>query len=220
MVEIPRVESDTSVLFFVFLAGFALIVLMEYMYPVLFRRDTRHLFYFSGLDSEQRTTKTYITYQIMSQVVFAFTVSLVFTVILGRMYFHQDFSLSLMTAVFAVLSAYMFLRYILDRILAWLFDMGAFADDMTEKVIAMRLAVGVYGLAAFFIFMYSGFSAVSLGDHALIWAFTFYIVMYFAVTVEYLVSRAGYFFYFIFYLCIVEICPLLIAWNLLEQALT
>lgn len=219
MMEIVRAEGEGSPLFFVLLAGFAFVVLLEYMYPELFRRDTRHLFYFSGLNSEQRNTRTYTAYQVLSVVLFAFTFSVFFSTYLRENYLGEGFSVPFMALVFAGALIYLFFRYLTDMILAWLFDMRAFAQVAIEKGVAMRLAFGVYGLAVFFLCTYSGFSAARFGDNLLLWGFVFYILIYLAVMVEYLLKNAGYFFYFIFYLCIVEICPALIAWNILKQAL-
>lgn len=219
MMEIARAEGESSLLFFVLLAGFAFVVLLEYMYPELFRRDTRHLFYFSGLNSEQRNTRTYTAYQVLSIMLFAFTFSVFFSAYLSGNYFGKDFSASFMALVFVVALAYLFFRYLVDAFLAWLFDMRAFAEALVEKGVAMRLAFGVYGLALFFLCTYSGFPVGHFGDNLLLWGFVFYIVIYLAVMAEYLLKNAGYFFYFILYLCIVEICPVLIAWNMLKQAL-
>ena len=217
--ETARPESEVSFLFFAFLAGFAFIVLLEYLYPELFRRDTRHLFYFSGLTSQQRNVRTYAAYQALSVVLFGFTFALFFSTYLARRYFDRDFSFSLMGAVFVLALAFLLLRYLADRFLAWLFDVHSLAGAIMEKRIAFQLAFGVYGLALFFIFTYSGFSPAGFEEKVLVWFFVLYILIYVAVMAEYLVGSAEYFFYFIFYLCIVEICPVLVVWNMLKRTL-
>lgn len=122
--------------------------------------------------------------------------------------------------VFSGISMYMIVRYIVDVFLSWLFDVREFGMLIMEKNIALRLALGVYGLSVFFLLYYSGAVDVSGVNDVLLYVFVLYIILSFAVAAEYLVSGPGYFLYFIFYLCIVEICPLLIAWSVFRQALT
>ena len=67
-----------------------------------------------------------------------------------------------------------------------------------EKNIALRLAMGVYGLSVFFLLYYSGALDVCGAGNMLLYVFVLYITLSFAVAAEYLVSGPGYFLYFIF----------------------
>lgn len=220
MLEVYKSPAESSWLFFFFAAGFAVIALLRYAYPMLFRRDTVRLFYFSGLDSQQRNMKVYAVYRVLALAVFAFTCSLLSSVYFSPKYLGTEFSPVIMAWVFAGVSLYMVVRYVVDVFLSWLFDVRDFAWLIMEKNIALRLALGVYGLSVFFLLYYSGAADVAGLDNMLLYVFILYITLSFAVAAEYLVSGPGYFLYFIFYLCIVEICPLLIAWSMFRQALT
>ncbi|MBQ7763346.1 MAG: DUF4271 domain-containing protein [Flavobacteriales bacterium] len=220
MLEVYKSSSEGSWLFFYFAAGFAVIALLRYAYPMLFRRDTVHLFYFSGLDSQQRNMKVYVVYRVLALTVFAFTFSLLSSVYFSPRYLSSEFSTEIMFWVFSGISVYMVVRYIVDVFLSWLFDVRGFGALIMEKNIALRLAMGVYGLSVFFLLYYSGALDVCGAGNMLLYVFVLYITLSFAVAAEYLVSGPGYFLYFIFYLCIVEICPLLIAWSMFRQVLT
>lgn len=220
MIETARSEAGASFLFFAFLAGGAFIVLVEYLYPELFRRDIRHLFYFSGLGSQERNTRTDATYRIMGLALFAFSFALFFSIYLGRMYpAEYSLSLSFLGTVFLAVCVFLFVRYLVDIFLAWLFDVRVQVASVLEKSAAFRLAFGVYALAVLFFSTYSGMVPWVFSENALVWFFCLYILMYLAAMAEYLVGKAECIFYFIFYLCIAEICPVLVAWSLFKRTL-
>lgn len=220
MIETVRSEAGSSFLFFAFLAAGVLVVAVEYLYPELFRRDTRHLFYFSGLGSQERNARSYTTYRILASVCCALAVSLFLSVYLARVYpFACTFSPSLVATVLAGATSFLLLRYAADGFLAWLFDVRAQVKVILEKNVAFRLAFGVYGLAVLFVLTYSGLAPAVFTEGALGWLAVLYVAIYLASMAEYLVGKPEYIFYFIFYLCITEICPVIVAWSLFERTL-
>lgn len=220
MIETVRSEAGSSFLFFVFLAAGIWVVAVEYLYPELFRRDTRHLFYFSGLGSQQRNARSYTAYRILASLCCALVLALFFAVYLTRVYpFACTFSFSLVGTAFAVAAAFLLLRYALDGFLAWLFDVRMQVKDVLEKNVAFRQAFGVYGLAVLFVLTYSGLAPAVFTESALWWFAGLYLATYLASMAEYLVGKPEYIFYFIFYLCITEICPAIVAWSLFKRTL-
>ncbi len=219
MIETARVQGEGSLLFFAFLVGFAFVVLLEYLYPEFFRRDTRRLFYFSADTSAQRNTRAYAAYQILSAFLFGFAFALFLSFCLEKMYFGGGFSWLRWGAVFGFSLVFLGGRYLIDRFLAWLFGADALEQVLEEKRTAFQLSFAVYGLILFFLGGYSGFFPEGFEKNTLLGVFILYFVGYVAVMAEYLARRAEYFFYFIFYLCVVEICPVLVAWSMLKRTL-
>ncbi len=219
MIETARVQGESSFLFFAFLIGFAFVVLLEYLYPEFFRRDTRRLFYFSTDASLQRNNRAYAVYRALSSLLFGFAFALFLSFCLGEMYFCGGFSWLRWGATFGFALVFLGGRYLIDRFLAWLFGVNALEQVLEEKRTAFQLSFAVYGLILFFLGVYSGFFPDGFEKKALLGGFILYFVGYVAVMVEYLARRAEYFFYFIFYLCVVEICPVLVAWSMLKRTL-
>ena len=81
MLEIERVFPQDTGIFLMFIIGFVMIVMLRYMYPVILRRDTVSLFYFTGaeIDRDNRD-KSDIAYNIMSMFVYSYAISLFFTI--------------------------------------------------------------------------------------------------------------------------------------------
>ena len=120
MIETARVQGESSFLFFAFLIGFAFVVLLEYLYPEFFRRDTRRLFYSSSEASAQRNPRAYALYQALSALLFGFAFALFLSFCLGKMYFGGGFSWLRSGVAFGFALVFLGGRYVIDRFLAWL----------------------------------------------------------------------------------------------------
>ncbi|MDD4820602.1 MAG: DUF4271 domain-containing protein [Flavobacteriales bacterium] len=221
MLEIERVTAQGTDIFWMFMIGFVMIALLRYMYPVILRRDTISIFYFSGADMDPvHREKSDAMYGIMSVMIFSYIVSLVFTVWYDMNFKETVFVLKDMFYVLMWVLAYVVGRSAIDVFIGWLFSISSYTKLFVEKSTAFRVSVGIYGILAFFILWYvNGGMSMVIDYKMLVIAICVYVFAYFLVMVEYLLQSVSYFLYFIFYLCVVEICPLLLVWSILENKL-
>jgi hypothetical protein len=109
----------------------------------------------------------------------------------------------------------------LDRFLLYVFDMGDIVRSFAGRMVTIRLFMSVWGGLAFFVMWYAtgGFtmivSDVQVGVLMVVWVIIFILFM-----AEFLMRSKSYFLFFIFYLCTIQICPMILAWIWIKNVLT
>jgi hypothetical protein len=224
MIEISRVYNIDDALFFMLLLSAMLVALLRYVYPRLFLRDVVGGFRIGDAQIDEgasRASRGEMTYEVLSSMLYVYVLSIVVYMWWSKNRVGYGFDVADWLVVYGIGLAVLVLKSGLDRFLLYVFDMGDIVRSFAGRMVTIRLFMSVWGGLAFFVMWYAtgGFtmivSDVQVGVLMVVWVIIFILFM-----AEFLMRSKSYFLFFIFYLCTIQICPMILAWIWIKNVLT
>ena len=223
MIEISKTQNIDDVLFFTLLIAGVVVALLRYVYPRMFNRDVLSLFTLGDTptDEPHRASRGEMTYGVISSLLYVYVLS----IILYLWWYRNSVGYSPIftdwLVVFGVGIALLVMKWAVDKFLFWVFDVEDIAAMIGERIIAMRLSIVVWGGGLFFMMWYAmkGFNMV-ISDVWVVILLGIGVLLYLLKMGEFLMRGKAYFLFFIFYLCTIQICPIILAWIWVKNVLT
>ncbi|MBR4402484.1 MAG: DUF4271 domain-containing protein [Flavobacteriales bacterium] len=224
MIEISRVYNIDDALFFMLLLSAMLVALLRYVYPRLFLRDVVGGFRLGDAtvdESLARSSRGEMTYAVLCSMLYVYMVSIVVYMWWSKNRVGYSFDVADWGVVYGIGLVGLIVKWGLDKFLLYVFDVGDMAMAFAERKVTMRLFMSVWGGLAFFVMWYAtgGFTMivtdVGVGIMIAVWVIIFILFM-----AEFLMRSKSYFLFFIFYLCTIQICPMILAWIWIKNVLT